>query len=81
MWPTWVHMINDFENILTWWERVKIYIKQLTIEISKSINIDKYQITKLEKRLDVIKDSEKYIHKQECKHFHKTIKGILREAN
>ena len=53
---------------------IKIYVKQLTTEISKILNTNKYQLAKLERRLNEIKDSEKYIHKQECKHFHKTIK-------
>ena len=74
MWPTWVGKINDFDNILIWWEMIKIYVKQLTTEISKTLNTNKYQLAKLERRLNEIKDSEKYIHKQECKHLHKTIK-------
>ena len=51
----------------------KIYIKQLTIEISKNLNTNKYHIAKIEKRLNEIKDSEKYIHKQECNHLRKQI--------
>ena len=33
IWPIWVSGINNYNNILTWWEIIKIRIKQLTIEI------------------------------------------------
>ena len=51
IWPTWVGKINDFDNILIWWEMIKIYVKQLTTEISKTLNTNKYQLAKLERRL------------------------------
>ena len=38
LWPIWMEKINTYDNILIWWEIIKINIKQLTIEISKSLN-------------------------------------------
>ena len=74
LWPEWVNRINDYENILTWWEMIKILLKHLTIEISKSLNINKYQVEQLEKRLNTIKDSDKSVHKQESKDLQRKIK-------
>ena len=73
LWPEWVNRINDYENILIWWEMIKILLKHLTIEISKSMNINKYQVEQLEKRLNTIKDSDKNVHKQESKDLQKKI--------
>ena len=44
LWPNWVSRINDYENILIWWEMIKILVKQLTIEISKSLSINNHQL-------------------------------------
>ena len=33
--------ISDYENILVWWETIKYKIKQLTIEPSRTLNINK----------------------------------------
>ena len=74
LWPEWVNRINDYENILIWWEMIKILLKHLTIEISKSLNINKYQVEQLEKRLNIIKDSDKSVHKQESKDLQKKTK-------
>ena len=74
IWPIWVSSINNYDNILTWWEVIKIRIKQLTVEISKSLNINKYKLEKLEKRLNTIKHSDKNIHKQESKNLQNKIK-------
>ena len=74
LWPTWTDKINEYENILIWWEITKINIKQLTIEISKTLNTSKYEINKMETRLNDIKDSDKFIHKRECKILQQKIK-------
>ena len=74
LWPTWTDKINEYENILLWWEITKINIKQLTIEISKTLNTSEYEINKIEKRLNKIKDSDKFIHKSECISLKHTIK-------
>ena len=74
LWPGWVRRIDDYDDILTWWDMIKILLKHLTIDISKSMNIKKPTIEQLEKRLNSIKDSDKNIHKQECKNLQKTIK-------
>ena len=74
LWPGWVHRIDDYDDILTWWDMIKILLKHLTIDISKSMNIKNHTIEQLEKRLNSIKDSDKNIHKQECKNLKKTIK-------
>ena len=62
-----VSKINEFGSILIWWEIIKVNIKQLTDEVSKTFNTSKYQLAKIEKRLNEIKDSDKYIHKKESK--------------
>ena len=67
LWPTWTDKINEYENILIWWEITKINIKQLTIEISKTLNTSKYEMKKIEITLNDIKDSDKFLHKRECK--------------
>ena len=64
LWPTWTDKINEYENVLIWWEIAKIHIKQLTNEISKTLNTSKYEINKVEKRLNEIKDSDKF--ESEC---------------
>ena len=74
LWPIWTEKINTYETILIWWEIIKINIKQLTIEISKSLNTSKYELNKMELRLNEIKDSDKYIHKNECKNLKQKIK-------
>ena len=74
LWPAWTDKINEYENILIWWEITKINIKQLTIEISKTLNTSKYEINKIETRLNDIKDSDKLIHKRECKILQQKIK-------
>ena len=53
---------------------VKVLIKQITIEISKNLNINKCQLAQLERKLKAVKDSDKYIHKQECKNLQGQIK-------
>ena len=58
LWPKWPIDILSYQNPIDWWEVVKYKIKHLTIEISKSLNITKDKIIKLEKRLNEIKDSE-----------------------
>ena len=57
--------ISDYENILVWWEMIKYKMKQLTIETSRTLNTNKQTIAKYEKRIDEIKDSNKYLDKQE----------------
>ena len=74
IWPIWVSGINNYDNIFKWWEIIKIRIKQLTIEISKSLNINEYKLEKLGKRLNTIKHSDKNIHKQESKNLQNRIK-------
>ena len=44
---------------------IKNKINQLTIEISCSLNASKHKISKYEKRIDEINDSDKYLDKQE----------------
>ena len=74
LWPTWTDKINEYENILLWWEITKINIKQLTIEIRKTLNTSIYEINKIEKRLNEIRDSDKFIHKSQCISLKHTIK-------
>ena len=74
LWPNWVSRINEYENILIWWEMIKILVKQLTIEISKSLSINKHQLEQLENRLNEIKDSNNHMHKQESKILQNKIK-------
>ena len=65
LWPIWAGDMTSYESPLTWWEVTKYKIKHLTIEISKSLNITKYKLQKMEARLNEIKDSENNILKQE----------------
>ena len=65
LWPSWKNTISKYENITVWWEMIKYKIKQLTIEVSRSLNTSKHTISKYEKRIDEIKDSDKYLDKQE----------------
>ena len=65
LWPIWKSTISDYENILVWWEMIKYKINQLTIERSRTLNINKQIFAKYEKRIDEIKDSNKYLDKQE----------------
>ena len=56
---------------------IKHRIKQLTIETSYILNINKQQtIAKYEKRIDEIKDSNKYLDKQEFLYLQKQIKDL-----
>ena len=65
LWPIWKSNISQYENITVWWEITKYKIKQLTIEMSCSLNTKKHAISKYEKRINEIKDSDKYLDKQE----------------
>ena len=58
LWPIWSNDINSYQNPIAWWEIIKYKIKQLTIEISKSLNVSKHKIIQIEKRLNEIKDSD-----------------------
>ena len=78
--PQWVNRINDYENILIRWEIIKILLKHITIEISKSLKINKYQVEQLEKRLNTIKDSDENVHIQKVK-ICKKDKTIFRTTN
>ena len=53
--------------------------KQLTIEISKRLNINKYKIEQHEKWLNKLKDSDKNIHKQECKTLQKLLNYTMKD--
>ncbi|MEW8548721.1 MAG: reverse transcriptase family protein, partial [Candidatus Thiodiazotropha sp.] len=53
---------------------IKYKVKQLTIEISKSLNISKTKFTKLENRLNEIKDSENTLLKYESTYLRQEIK-------
>ena len=63
--------ITDYTNILVWWEMVKYKIKQLTIETSRAINLSKSTVEKYEKRINEIKDSNKYLDKNEVNNLQK----------
>lgn len=65
LWPCWASEINVYENPIFWWKMVIYRIKQLTIEISKSLNISQTKFMKLDNRLNEIKDSENALHKNE----------------
>ena len=65
LWPIWAGDMTSYESPLTWWEVTKYKIEHLTIEISKSLNITKYKLKKMEARLNEIKDPENNILKQE----------------
>lgn len=65
IWPEWVQMIDDYDCIINWWEVVKCKIKQLSIEISRSLNPSKRTVDKNEKRINEIKDSNDPKHKHE----------------
>ena len=65
LWPTWVSKIND--SILIWWVIIKVNIKQLTVEVSKTLKTSKFQLAKIEKQLNEIKDSDRYIHRNASK--------------
>ena len=55
---------------------IKYKIKQLTIEISRNININKQTISKYEKRIELIKDSKKIIDKKESLYLKEKIKDF-----
>ena len=55
---------------------IKYKIKQLTIEVSHSLNTSTHTISKFEKRIDEIKDSDKYLDKQECLYLKEKIKDL-----
>ena len=55
---------------------IKYNIKQLTIETSRSINISKHTITKYEKRINEIKDSDNNLDKIEKHTLQKLIKDF-----
>ena len=55
---------------------IKYKIKQLTVETSRTLNTDKQTIAKYEKRIDKIKDSNKYRDKQEFLYLQKQIKDF-----
>ena len=74
LWPIWAGGLTSYESPLSWWEVTKYKIKHLTIEISKSLNITKYKLQKMEARLNEIKDSENNILKQESKNLKQQIK-------
>ena len=76
LWPTWKNTISKYENITVWWEMIKYKIKQLTIEVSRSLNTSKHTISKYEKRIDEIKDSDKYLDKQEFLYLKDKIKDF-----
>ena len=49
LWPCWKGSISQYSNITVWLEMIKYKIKQLTIEISRNININKlFQSTRNE---------------------------------
>ena len=50
IWPLWSNAIDSYHIPTAWWEMVKSKSKHLTIEISKSLNISKYKLTKIEKK-------------------------------
>ena len=60
---------------------IKISLKHLATEISKSLNINTYQVEQLGKRLNTIKDSDKNFHKQESKDLQKKIKQYYEQKN
>ena len=63
---------NIFREIIeTLWP---LWIKHLTIEVSKSLNITKCKFQKMEARLNEIKDSENNILKNQCKYLKQQIK-------
>ena len=55
---------------------VKYKIKQLTIETSRAINLSKNTVAKYEKRINDIKDSNKYSDKKEVTNLQKLIKDF-----
>ena len=76
LWPIWKESISQYANITVWWEIIKYRIKQLTIEISRSLNINKHTISKYEKRIDEIKDSDKFLDKNEFLYLKEKIKDL-----
>ena len=76
LWPCWKGSISQYSNITVWWEMIKYKIKQLTIEISRNININKQTISKYEERIELIKDSKKFIDKKECLYLKEKIKDF-----
>ena len=74
LWPIWTSEIELYESPITWWEITKYRIKHLTIETSKSLNITKGSLLKMEARLNEIKDSENNLLKHECKNLKQQIK-------
>ena len=76
LWPIWKNSLSQYANITVWWEIIKCRIKQLTIEISRSLNINKHTISKFEKRIDEIKDSDKVLDKKEFLYLKEKIKDF-----
>ena len=50
LWPIWKESISQYANITVWSEIIKYRIKQLTIEKSRTLNINKHTISKYEKK-------------------------------
>ena len=76
VWPVWKESISQYANITVWWEIIKYRIKQLTIEISRSLNINRHTISKYEKRIDEIKDEDKLLDKNEFLYLKEKIKDF-----
>ena len=74
LWSIWKSKIPAYEDILVWREMVKHKIKQLTIETSCSLNLNKWITAKYEKRIEEIKDFNKYLNKKEFSYLQKLIK-------
>ena len=74
LWSTWKSIITDYTDILVWWEMVKYKIKQLTIETSRAINLSKSTVEKYEKRINKMKDSNKYLNKNEVNDLQRIVK-------
>ena len=53
-WPGWIKQQDTFGNKRYWWEATKWKIKNLTIQVGKSLKINELFIQKLEKELDVL---------------------------
>ena len=53
-WPGWIKQQDKFGNKRDWWEATKWKIKNLTIQVGKSLKINELFIKKLERELEAL---------------------------
>ena len=57
-WKFWRNQIENFEDIIEWWELSKIKIRSIAIDISKKLNIKENDFKKLENELENILEND-----------------------